>query len=65
MQGEDKNDEECQFRVHKDRKRGVFRFESVKMPGVFFGISATGRVKHAVDAGDSIASLSVDIVSRE
>eukprot|EP00795_Rhopilema_esculentum_P007526 gene7526-13307_t len=61
--GEDKNDEECQFRVHKDRKRGVFRFESVKMPGVFFGISATGRVKHAVDAGDSIASLSVDIVS--
>ena len=33
------------------------------MPGVFLGIAEAGRVKHAVDAGDSTANLSVEVTS--
>ena len=63
--GEDKEHTECQFRIHKDKKTGLIRLESVKMPGVFLGIGETGRVKHAVDAGDKISGLNIEIISCE
>ena len=62
-QGEDKSDQECQFTVHKENRKGFLSLESVKMPGVFLGIGDTGKVKHAVDAGDVTACLSVEITS--
>ena len=33
------------------------------MPGVFLGVGEAGKVKHAVDAGDATANLSVVITS--
>jgi len=62
-QGENKDNPDCQFRIHKEKQKGVIRLESVKMPGVFLGIGEAGKVKHAVDAGDSTANLSVEITS--
>ena len=64
-QGEDKDEPECQFRIHRDKQKGLVRLESIKMPGVFLGIGDTGRVKHAVDAGDITASLLIEITSCE
>ncbi len=35
------------------------------MPGVFLGIGEHGKVKHAVDAGDDITCLTVEVLSCE
>ena len=61
--GEEKESSECQFKIHKDKQKGIVRLESVKMPGVFLGIGETGRISHAVDAGDLTASFLVEVAS--
>eukprot|EP00794_Sanderia_malayensis_P004629 gene4629-5236_t len=61
--GDENSDEHCQFNIHKDRKSGSIQLESVKMPGVFLGVGKHGKVKHAVDTGDEITSLTIEVIS--